>query len=54
MCRKFALTLAIIIGMSGAPGETLALELGLTPSNVFVLWTNVNNALITVAGTSSG
>ena len=54
MCRKFAFTLAIIIGMSGTPGETLALELGMTPSNVFVLWTNVNNALITVAGTSSG
>lgn len=54
MHRKIAFTLAIIAGMTGAPGNGFALELGMTPSNVFVLWANVNNALITVAGTSSG
>jgi hypothetical protein len=54
MQRKFAFILTIIIGMPGTPGETLSIELGLTPSNVFVLWTNVNDALIAVAETSSG
>ena len=54
MYRKFSFTLAIIIGLHGAAGEAFALEPGLTPNNVFGLWTNVNNALITVAETSSG
>lgn len=54
MFRKLALTLAFLAGIGASAGESVALELGLTPSNVFSLWTNVNDALLATARISSG
>ena len=47
--RTAAFTLILLIGVAGPPGQSHALELGLTPSNVVGLWTNVNNALLATA-----
>ncbi len=44
---------AVCFGAGAISGKAYAVELGLTPSNVVSLWTNVNNALITVAEISS-
>ncbi len=52
--RKLALLIAISVAMGLAPGDARAQELGLTPSNVLSLWTNVNNALVAVAIVTSG
>lgn len=54
MLKKFALIIAVTAGVSLAAGAARAQELGLTPSHVVSLWTNVNAALITVAEVSSG
>ena len=50
--RKFTLVVAAIM-MVAAPGIGTALDLGMTPSNVFALWTNVNKALVAYAPTVS-
>lgn len=47
--RTVALTLVLLVGVVGSPSQSRALELGLTPSNVVGLWTNVNEALLTTA-----
>lgn len=36
------------------PGKGFALDLGLTPSHVYSLWTNINGSLVTVARVISG
>lgn len=47
--RKAALAMAVVAAVFAAPGQGRALELGLTPSNVVGLWTNVNEALLATA-----
>ena len=47
--RTAAFTVILLIGVVGSPSQSRALELGLTPSNVVGLWTNVNDALLTTA-----
>ncbi len=54
MLRKLALVAAVALGTAIAAGAAQAQELGLTPSHVVGLWTNTNNALLTVAGLTSG
>lgn len=49
MLRKLVFATAVLASLVLAPGHGLALELGLTPSQVFSLWTNINNSLSTVA-----
>ena len=39
----------VLIGAMLFPGASHAVELGLAPSHVFVLWTNVNSCLLTIA-----
>lgn len=39
----------VLIGLMLFPGTSHAVELGLTPSHVFALWTNVNTCLLTIA-----
>ncbi len=51
--RKLVSLVIVVVAAGLVPGQARAVELGLTPSNVFSLWTNVNNALIAVAGASS-
>ena len=47
---KFAAALtAFMIVVMGPPSTGFALELGLTPSQVFGLWTNINSAVLTHA-----
>lgn len=46
--------LAFLAGIGAGAGQSAALELGLTPSNVFSLWINVNDALLATARISSG
>ena len=43
--RKIMPVLAISVGLAVVPGPGTAVELGLTPSHVFSLWTNINAAL---------
>ncbi len=47
--RTAVFTVILLVGVVGSPGQSRALELGLTPSNVVGLWTNVNNALLATA-----
>ena len=47
-----ALTLFLIAGAS-TPGAAKTVELGLTPTPVYGLWTNINKALIAYAGIRS-
>lgn len=47
--RKAVLAVAVVVVVFAAPGQGRALELGLTPSNVVGLWTNVNEALLATA-----
>ena len=48
--RKFAAVSAVaVILVMGPPSTGFALELGLTPSQVFGLWTNINDAVLTYA-----
>ena len=54
MFRKLALMLAFLAGIGAGASESVALELGLTPSNVFSLWINVNDAVLATARISSG
>ncbi len=46
MLRKLALVLVLIAGTGIVSKQSLGLELGLTPSNVVSLWTNINDALL--------
>jgi len=46
--------IAVLIGFSVSSKETSAVELGLTPSDVVMLWTNTNNALVAVAPAAPG
>jgi hypothetical protein len=46
---RIVLAIAIIAGMGVFPGTGSAQDLGLTPSQVVSLWTNVNTALIAAA-----
>ncbi len=53
MFRKFRFFAIVLVALAAAPRGGQALELGLTPSNVFSLWTNINDALLAVARISS-
>ncbi len=44
---------AVALGTVASPGQARALELGLTPSQVFGLWVNINNSLLAVGGLTS-
>lgn len=46
--------MCLALGAAVFTSEARAQELGLTPSHVFGLWTNINAALVLVADTSSG
>ena len=46
MRSKLAVIAVTLAGLATAPGSAHALDLGLTPSHVFSLWTNINNGLI--------
>ena len=54
MLKTLILIIGIIIGAAFAAADARAQELGLTPSHVVGLWTNINNALVTVAEASNG
>ena len=50
--RRFAMAPAVVLvlAIGLVPAKThAAVELGLTPSHVFSLWTNVNGALVAIA-----
>lgn len=48
--RKFAaVSAAVMILVMGPPSTGFALELGLTPSQVFGLWTNINSGVLSCA-----
>lgn len=47
-----ATVLALVLAFSPAPVR--AIELGLTPSNVVSLWTNINNALVATGSSLPG
>jgi len=49
MLRKNATALLIILFFGIGSNNAVALELGLTPSHVFGLWTNINSALVRLA-----
>ena len=49
MYRKFTLVAAVLLGLMATPGTASAVELGLTPSQVFGLWTNINDGLLASA-----
>ena len=52
--RKIMPVLAISVGLAVVPGPGTAVELGLTPSHVFSLWTNINAALVTTGSSMTG
>ncbi len=54
MYRKIALVAAVLLGLTATPGAASAVELGLTPSQVFGLWTNINDGLLASARVISG
>ena len=45
---------AVLVGFSVSSKESSAVELGLTPSDVVMLWANTNNALVAVAHIAPG
>lgn len=47
--RSLVLIMMIAIASIMTIPNVAALELGLTPSNVFSIWTNINNTLITIS-----
>lgn len=53
LSRKLAFALAVVAGTSIVPANGFAQELGLSPSHVVSLWTNINNALVTTARITS-
>lgn len=53
MLKMIALTIAMVLGTVANPGQASALELGLTPSQVFGLWVNINNSLLAVGELTS-
>lgn len=54
LCNRFyTYFLVAVFLLSAAPGESRAMELGLTPSHVFSLWTNINHSLLDYAETLS-
>lgn len=52
MRRRLAIVAVTLAGLATAPGNAHSLDLGLTPSHAFSLWTNINNALIASARTT--
>lgn len=54
MYRKLAFFSIVLTGLMGMPGLSFAVELGLTPSHVCALWTNVNDGLLASARVVSG
>jgi hypothetical protein len=52
--RRLASIAVILIGTVFFPAPGGALELGLTPSQVFSLWTNINDCLLASTGVVSG
>lgn len=50
MFRKTCYALAILAGVAALPGVSAAQDLGMTPSHVYAMWTNINNALVASAG----
>lgn len=58
MLKTIALAMATVLGATvlgtvANPGQARALELGLTPSQVFGLWVNINNSLLAIGKLSS-
>ena len=54
MRRIVYAVVAVLIGFGVSSKETSAVELGLTPSDVVMLWANTNNALVAVAHVAPG
>lgn len=47
--RKFVVLAVVLAGLLLRPGTGAAIDLGLTPSQVFSLWTNIDDSLLAVA-----
>ncbi len=47
------MAITLVLGAVAVPGQARALELGLTPSQVFGLWVNINNSLLAFGGLTS-
>ena len=45
--------IALLVAVLMHPADGFALDLGLTPSHVFSLWTNINESLVVVGGVVS-
>ncbi len=52
--HKLMPVMAIAIVLAAMPGPARAVELGLTPSHVYSLWTNINAALVTLGPAMTG
>ena len=53
IAKKFGAICAVLAGITLFPGNGAAIDLGLTPAQVFSLWTGINESLLVVAGTVS-
>jgi hypothetical protein len=54
MRRLIFAFLALLAGFSFSPQKSYAVEFGLTPSDVVMLWMNTNNALVRIAEIAPG
>lgn len=54
MRRAVLALVAVLVGFSVSSQEASAVELGVTPNDVAVLWANTNNALVAVAKAAPG
>lgn len=57
--RALAVRRLVLVGLAAGaltlmPLSAAALELGLTPSNVYSIWSNINDAVVAVAHVSTG
>ena len=50
----WAFFVAVSLGMLAYPSSPRALDLGLTPSHVYSLWTNINDSLVATSRVVSG
>ena len=50
MLRKITYLLTVLAAMAMLPGVAASQDLGMTPSHVYGMWTNINNALVVTAG----
>lgn len=54
MLRNLSYMLSVIACVSLLPGVAASQNFGMTPSHVYGMWTNINNALVAAAGIVSG